>query len=282
MLRRVRDLTRRVRVASAVREEFALPLERGAHDFFVEGLYWARLLRDAGARFRFADDELRVALGPLEVIAQTSEDLLILHEVFGRRVYDFALPAPAVVWDIGANVGFAALAFAQRADVIAVHSFEPFPRTAEQMRRNLALNAGVRAKILLEEVAIGRGTTTVTATYSYTWKGHATLHGTPTLVAPDAQVCAVSVIAASDALDGIRGQHPGQPIVAKIDCEGAEEEILHALAETSRLRVLSAVMIEWHRCGPEPLRTLLREHGFTTFVVADDGTGGGMVYGHRG
>lgn len=281
MLRRARDLARRARTSSAARDEFALPLQVGVHDFFFEALHWARLLRQSGARFRVEDAEVHVEIGSLHVIAQTSEDLLILHEVFGRRVYDFALPAPAVVWDIGGNVGFAALACARRADVIAVHSFEPFPDTAAQMRRNVALNPAVAPKIVLEEYAIGREPATVTATYSYAWKGHATLHGAPTVVAADARPCDVRVIAASDAFDRIRRAHQGAPLVAKIDCEGAEGEILDALADTSRLQALSAVMIEWHRGGPDSLRKQLMSHGFSTFVVAEDGSGGGMVYGHR-
>jgi FkbM family methyltransferase len=281
MLRRARDLARRARTSSAARGEFALPLQPGLHDFFFDGLHWARLLRQAGARFRIEDGEVHVAIASLDVIVQTSEDLLILHEVFGRRVYDFALPAPVIVWDIGANVGFAALAFARREDVMAVYSFEPFPETAAQMRRNVALNPAAASKIVLEESAIGRREATVTATYSYAWKGHATLHGTPTLVAPDARPCTVRAIRASDALDRIRRQHRDVPLVAKIDCEGAEEEILLALAESSRLQAISAVMVEWHQGGPEPLRRLLAEQGFSTFLVAEDGSGGGMVYGHR-
>ena len=73
----------------------------------------------AGADFAVdGDGELHVSVSGLNVLAQTSEDIFILHEIFVYRVYR----SPGSTgrpwsWDIGGNVGFASLYFAQQSSV---------------------------------------------------------------------------------------------------------------------------------------------------------------------
>ncbi|MCB4822983.1 FkbM family methyltransferase [Roseicella aerolata] len=64
------------------------------------------------------------------------------------------LPEDGAVLDVGANIGLSALALAplvQRGRILAV---EPSPRTAEALRRTLAMN-GLEDRVAVEAVALG-------------------------------------------------------------------------------------------------------------------------------
>jgi len=252
--------------------------------FFADALPLARLLRSAGAHFTVVDGELRVRMSNVEVIAQSAEDFFILMEVFVHRCYQFAPPQPVVVWDIGMNVGFAALFFATQPNVIAVRSFEPFERTYRQAERNLGLNAAAASKIRTVCAGIGTSNDNVEASYSYEVKGHASTQSNGFGAYPDLPVTkeTIQLLAAADTLETIRAEFPDHPIVAKIDCEGAEYSIIESLAAANRLRNLAAVMIEWHHRGPEPLLELLNGCGFFAFAnsVEEDGSAG-MIYATR-
>ncbi|MGA2961870.1 MAG: FkbM family methyltransferase [Candidatus Korobacteraceae bacterium] len=249
--------------------------------FFADALHLARLLRSAGAHFTVVDGELHVSMANLDVIAESAEDFFILTEVFVRRCYQFAFSQPVVVWDIGMNVGFAALFFATQPKVIAVRSFEPFERTYRQAERNLRLNAAVASKIRTVCRGVGASNQSVEASYSYEIKGHASTQRNGFGEYPDQPVTkeTIQLQAAADTLETIRAEFPDHPIVAKIDCEGAEYSIIESLAAANRLRNLAAVMIEWHHRGPEPLLELLNGCGFFAFAnsVEKNGTAG-MIY----
>lgn len=60
-----------------------------------------------------------------------------------------------VILDVGANIGYFSLLFANwlrgRGEI---HAFEPFPGTVERFRRNLALNPGLERLVFLHETAM--------------------------------------------------------------------------------------------------------------------------------
>ena len=270
--------------------EFGLALSRDRHLFVSDVLPLMRDLRvRAGASFAVAaDGELHVSVSGLTVLAQTSEDIFILHEIFVDRVYEHWLDRPAVVLDIGGNVGFASLFFAQQPAVRAVVSFEPFRPTYEQALRNLALNPTVASRIEARAFGVAAIDRREVLDYHYQWKGHAGTAGTMEHVIAagltSRAACVreeVVVRSAAAVLDEVAAAHPGVDLVAKIDCEGCEYEIVDALGRDGRLRALSAVMIEWHTRGAGPLASELARHGFAVFSRAEASGHAGMLYAAR-
>jgi amino acid adenylation domain-containing protein/FkbM family methyltransferase len=79
-----------------------------------------------------------------------SETEFLHEEIFVERLYlrhHVTIPDGAVVFDVGANIGmFTLFAHAQARDV-RVYAFEPVPRTADLLRRNVALH-GVSAQVI--------------------------------------------------------------------------------------------------------------------------------------
>jgi hypothetical protein len=64
---------------------------------------------------------------------------------------------------------------------------------------------------------------------------------------------------------GITSDYPDIDIVAKIDCEGSEYEILDSLAATGQLGQIKIIMMEWHNKGPDALVKHLQDFGFIIF-----------------
>ena len=87
---------------------------------------------------------------------------------------------------------------------------------------------------------------------------------------------------AGDVLESIRSAYPGLPVVAKIDCKGAEYEIIDSHYQSGKLNDIEAIMMEWHRDGPDQLIECLMDAGFMVSSLGrSDVAGQGMIYAVR-
>jgi FkbM family methyltransferase len=256
--------------------------------FVLERLHHAvELHRDAHGRFEpAADKRLRVKVAGLEVEVETAEDISILHEIFVLGAYNVSLGRPHVVLDVGMNAGFASLYFASKPDVARVFAYEPIPATFAQASRNLAHNPSAAAKVVARAAGLGDADRRQEVEYSYRLKGHTSLcRGDGYLqgvVAPgEIERTTVEVKAATAAIDEIERDMPGYPILAKVDCEGMEYDIVSSWARTGGLQRLEALAVEWHWRGPDPIIEALTKAGFATIGSSESGREAGMVYAFR-
>lgn len=233
------------------------------------------LLLSRGLRVRFSNvrDTIVASSGNFAVHVSSGEDLFILREVLMDGVYNFGLPGEGVVvWDVGMNVGIASLYFAARPDVRAVLGFEPFQPTFEAAKRNFELNPTLSLKIRPHNYGVAGAPRFARASYLSSWKGSVGVDGIRKEVLDrvrldGGQVTAenVELLGADCVLRSIIKDYPDSAIVAKIDCEGSEYEIIRCLDESNLLGELSVVMLEWHERGPRELERILRSRGFSTF-----------------
>jgi FkbM family methyltransferase len=79
-----------------------------------------------------------------EWVLQRREDLTVLEEVFLDEDYDMAIPPPAVVFDLGANIGAASVYFALRWPNARILSVEPSPEMHLKLRENTAIYKNIR------------------------------------------------------------------------------------------------------------------------------------------
>lgn len=235
---------------------------------FLEEIDAALLLHNAfGASFECDGEDVLITVQGTR-FTYFPGSLGTLVEVWHGRIYNFAMPTPCVAIDIGMNVGYASLFLAQMANVTRVYSYEPFEASFRQAERNFAMNPDIGCKIKAHHAAIAKTAGTIEAQY-----------------APELNVCArignykeedyrkatfttqiVTTLAAADVLRDVTGAHPGIPIVAKIDCEGAEYDILEAWDEAGLLRCIDVYMIEWHDQGSQPLADRLAASGYAVFT----------------
>ncbi|MGF1579462.1 MAG: FkbM family methyltransferase [Gemmataceae bacterium] len=145
-----------------------------------------------------------------------------------------------VFYDIGANVGF----FATRAAHLVgpegkVYAFEPFPQSAEKVRKNAALNDFKHVEVIEAAVSSepGEATLKIGAISGQNSLRYDNQHG------------AVKVAVVS--IDDMREKRsaPG-PKLVMIDAEGAEVEVLKGMANTIK-ECRPVIMVEVHWLGDE-------------------------------
>ena len=242
------------------------------HPFYLTRMVLARdLVRRGAGSFSVGEDgapEFRCDLAHGETFRfspRTADDLEVLDEVFGRRIYDLYPSFEPFVLDIGMNVGLASIFYAgvKGWEVLA---FEPFPATFALAEANLA-RCGLTARVQARRAGVaGRSGRVEVAAHE---GAHSTngLFGNlnPNRTGSDAAV-AIELVDAAKAFDETLALAGGRPVVAKIDCEGAEYEILDRLAATGRLERIAALTVEAHRIRPEHdpgrLIALLAGRGF--------------------
>ena len=127
------------------------------------------------------------------------------------------------------------------------------------------MNSRLCNKIKLFNHGLASSDRQIDVTYSPTWKGSVGMFSSPQFVldAPDRS----QVRSASITMRQILAEHKGEAVIVKMDCEGAEYEILAALDDSKTLRQVTGFMIEWHDRGVEPLASLLRKNGFVVWTT---------------
>lgn len=169
-------------------------------------------------------DELRLALRGGAGVIVPGQLMSAFDEVFLREVYGAALravrgPAPVVI-DVGANAGFFCLqAFARHADARLI-AFEPLPNHVALIGRQVALNPGIDLKVDARPVGGERKTVEMRFDSRREYSVDASLFP----VAGMDAALRVEATTLADVYDeyGITRCH-----LLKMDCEGAEYEILH-------------------------------------------------------
>jgi FkbM family methyltransferase len=198
---------------------------------------------------------------------ETWEDIYILNEVFHVGEYDIRLGSNYHVIDIGGNIGVAALYFASQPHVSKVDSFELVPATAERFKKNLELNPLLSKKITLHEYGLAADDRSLDIDYYPELAGSMGIAGIAERASQlnlDKKDCAKINVSVKNSVDIFRAlidQNPMVTFVAKIDCEGAEYEIIEALYRTGLLGQIHAFVIEWHELGPDILRERLESAG---------------------
>ncbi len=197
--------------------------------------------------------ELIIEIDGVKLIIETGQDLDIAHEIFLLGVYNFLYDKPC----------------ANRANVKAVYSYEPFKATYDQALRNFALNPNLAEKIKAFDYGVGDRDEIIQVEYDYTVKGSVGISGIDNQLKPFAskQTATADLILKpfTDVFKGITSDYPDIDIVAKIDCEGSEYEILDSLAATGQLGQMKIIMMEWHKKGPDALVKHLQDFGFIIF-----------------
>jgi FkbM family methyltransferase len=178
----------------------------------------------------------------------------LYKEIFYRDEYGLRadpLPAGAVVVDVGANIGVFAL-YAAAAGASRVFAFEPFPDSFALLRRNAEHNR--LASIVPRQLALAGES----GTRSLFLAGR---HGTNSLFGDGAAVqVECRTLADVFAAEAIERCH-----FLKLDCEGAEYEILLA-APAAVLARIDRMALEYHDAKTAhthgELRAYLEHHGF--------------------
>ena len=270
-------------------EDLGIYLSKERHVFFLKEYNNLIIPLVELEAARFLNDErgdLVIDVHGLRLLVQTWEELVNLSEIFLKKVYDFDYGRPVIILDIGMNVGFSSLYFASRQDVRAVFGYEPFKRTYEHALRNFSLNPEIAEKINSFNVGVGSMNAERTLDYCPDWKGTMStlgFAGSPEGAGRAVVREEVVIKDVAGILDSILEGAGECEVIAKIDCEGSEYEILEALNDSNKLPLLRALIVEWHSRGPEDLIRCLEASGFLAFSSRSSHSSNavGMIYAVR-
>jgi len=192
--------------------------------------------------------------------------MAIFKEIFMEDLYDISFlktrltPQPVIV-DVGANLGFFALFMASHMPGAKIFAYEPLPTNFNHLQRHFQLNSG---KALVAENKAVAGTKGSLALY-YNPNVNFTPLASLRTDFEDTNTSRVAVEAVS--LPDIIASHQLEQVdLLKLDCEGAEYEVLYQCPEHALQRV-KLIAMETHNGAKlnentKALCAFLEEKGF--------------------
>lgn len=192
-------------------------------------------------------------------------DYDVAYELFLFKCYPLPEMEPSLIVDLGGNVGYSCLLWAERYPNAAIIVVEPNPQNAQLLRKNVHMN-GWEKRVTVMEAAAGPENGTVSFVDAGTM-GHISKEGT--LRVPMVDILAVI------------GDRPID--ILKMDIEGGE----FAIMSDPRFRALKLnyLVIEWHDGyveNPEQWCTsILEEMGLNVRPTPTQAPSGGLLLATR-
>lgn len=265
--------------------ELNISIAPGSQEFFLTAYSQALAAYSAGIRFRCEDGKFVAEIDGVRVAVETFDDLFILNEIYGEGAYAVDAAGQLLIFDVGMNVGHASLYFASRFPQAVIYGYEPFTPTFDRARHNFELNPALAERIHPCNFGLATGDGTLEVEFDPVLPGRMGIFGVPSDLATSSgrqreQVKLKDVV---PIFDQTLAAHPNRTIVLKIDCEGAEYDILQRLHDQGRLREVHVLALEWHRKAeahdPRNLAAMLSDAGFTLISHGAFTGSAGMMYG---
>ncbi|MGZ4068537.1 MAG: FkbM family methyltransferase [Bacteroidia bacterium] len=202
----------------------------------------------------------------LRFFFQGYDNIIVADEIFRDGVYDIDINSSLTVFDVGANIGLATTFFATRPFVNRVISFEPFPGTFKSAVKNIRLNnlenvellnIGLAGEDKVVNVPMGDSGFLGASTTDFVLEEQKKLFSLSGNLVPLELKQASTLIRSK--MDILKDEH----YLLKLDCEGAEYEIIEDLSKANMLDRFAVIIIEWHSKGAEPIIPYLKNAGFS-------------------
>lgn len=241
----------------------------------------AELQTHCGFSFVKQGDKLKVTAQGIQLTVQSAIEVGIIYDVFGRNVYRLVTEKPLTIIDIGANIGIASIYFAKELNA-KVHAFELVPSVAARAQAHV-FDCGLSDRVTVYPVGLGKDSITLDVPFSEELTGNTSLHW-EVENRPTTQSVTCQVESVKDTLGPILSA-ASTPIFMKLDCEGAEYEILAAMKAEGQLAKIDGFLMEYHNISPDENRTwienLLKSQGFNCVSLRKPSNNHDMIYAFR-
>ncbi len=193
-------------------------------------------------------------------------ELSMLSEIWYDRYYtrhDFEIKAHDTVFDIGANNGFFTLYASSKANLGKIYCFEPLPRLYEKIVKNIGSNK--IQNIVCEKIAIAKNTGKRNFFVSSVHSGCHSLYQR----AETGTSIEISTISLEEYC---KKNNIGRIDFLKMDCEGAEYEIILNLNTEFLSKTVKKIAMEYHDTinehSHDEIVKFLQKNGFIVYVDA--------------
>lgn len=220
----------------------------------ISNYYWLKSYLETTDKIRFdyQSGHLYATIHNFKFHVPDLASAQVLGETFLSDVYGFFDVKDNVVLDIGAYVGDTAVYFACRGAKKIV-AYEPNPTSAEMAKENAGLN-GYVGKIVVVNAGIGAE------------DGFLQLDNK----------CKVKQVSIKSALDMV-----GYVDLLKMDCEGAEWEIMAKSVSEGLLKKVGKIIMEVHGFHPERMEKILNQANYTVRKLVSYGKEGMLIAASR-
>ncbi|MFT3980328.1 MAG: FkbM family methyltransferase [Ferruginibacter sp.] len=231
-------------------------------------------------------DNFTVEVDGIRLTVNSTSNLVTLYEIYIETLYNLSLPGSndLVVMDVGMNVAYAALFFANNPAVKKVYSYEPFPGTYNEAEVNVAKNAGLAAKMLRHNFGISDYDGFIEVPQMTSGDGGASTNkeilemqnhqGMPSVK--------VEIKSFTSEVEKIISENPGSELILKIDCEGEEYAIFESIKNNSTIfNAAKVLIIEWHLKGAGSILDVLEQHRYKTLCLPKADNQSGMLYAFK-
>lgn len=249
----------RKKEAAANEEKLSITKPKICHDLLED--YKPQFAR-CGYMVERCNGKIRISGGNLLIEGNADNTLWTAASVFCTEEYHFDINEPYVMFDIGLNLAMTALYKARDKNCVKIYGYEPFTPTFQLAQKNLELNPQAAAKITAFNFGLGDADKTLEINYNPERPG--AMSSVKNIFSESAMVEKIQIKRASKVLAPLLQKHK-QKIFLKIDCEGAEKEILPDLAQAGLLSKADVIVMEWHYENPQQLIELLKNNGFIVF-----------------
>jgi len=225
---------------------------------------------------------LKVSFSGLIFKIETSEEFLILSEIFIDQEYGFRCNQDLLLIDIGANVGFSSIYFSKIENVKKIYAFEPIAESYYSALENFRVN-NLSKIFKIYNFGLGNFEREEDFLFKKQAKGNCGIRGK---LSPSYQNIdqykkqKVLIKNASEILNPIFDRNKNLKIAVKMDCEGAEYEIIENLNKNKVLEKVHIIILEWHDRGALMIEEILKDNNFTIFS-RNLGPISGMICGIR-
>jgi FkbM family methyltransferase len=202
-----------------------------------------------------------------------SHDVRVLNEVWLDRIYepspDFRVRQGWTVLDLGGHKGAFTVRAALAGPTTRVHVLEPEPENLRYLRANLVLNR-------LANVVVHAGAVSTSSGEALLYLSDHGGSGTNSLFQEQVEGRKVRTLSVPTIrLDDLLDRAGGQVDLMKMDVEGAEYAVLHAVSPEG-LRRIRRIVLEYHAVAGldaqavgDDLRQYLQGNGFECAVAED-------------
>lgn len=238
-------------------------------------------LFELGFRMERVEDKIRLSNSRATFTIQSQLEAGIVFDVYARGVYRLIAKEQFLLIDVGANLGIASIYAAQELGA-KVEGFELVPGVAERARAHVsASNAG--EAITIHSFGLGRSDAEIEVVFSEKLTGSTSIH-LPTGAGSEAQRVRCEVKGVAKTLGPIL-EGSALPKFMKLDCEGAEYEILEALLESNLLGHFDGLLMEYHNLSNDRNRKWIEQfcagNGFWVHSHTKPGFDNEMIYAFR-
>lgn len=192
----------------------------------------------------------------------------ILSDLFLFSSYDYIFKPnnQYLMLDIGMNTGITSLYMSQKPEITQIYGFEPFKPIYDIAQKHFHMNEKYSSKIKSFNYGLGDSEKQIEVNFDPV--GHS---GMSTIIdrfedKEDLRKEIANIKKASDILKPILENNIDKKVFMKIDCEGAEFEIIPDLESAGLLKQIDIIIMEWHFKYPNEIIELLHSEGFECFV----------------